>query len=161
MLVLLAAKISKLPAGRSDQNPASRRARETLVSRSEVSDEFYARYREPAIALLAATAVFPNEEITHRLAAKLIGGISPEGHLDVHERHQLVPDRPDANTSAAAKAERLRAKVTVKQNGKIIDNVHDRSGQLPDVRADAQEFLKNPAVTLRPTPTRRCCINLR
>lgn len=42
-------------------------------------DEFMARYREPALALLAAQAIMPDNPLTGRTAAALLGGLDQNG----------------------------------------------------------------------------------
>ena len=149
MLVLLAGKLSRL----SPDDLIKARLRPVLErpwSMDRSWDEFYARYREPAIALLAATAVFPNEEVTHRLAAKLISGIGPEG---------TWTSTSDTSWSLIAlteyfggnKADTRPVTVTVKQNGRVVETLTIDPGSYRTIGLDAREFLKNPAVSLAST----------
>lgn len=146
MLVLLSAKMSRLLP--DDQIKSKLRpVLEKPWITERFRDEFYARYREPAISLLAASAVFPNEEITHRLAAKLMSGISPEG---------IWTSTSDTSWSlialsdyfGAEKGDSKQAKVSVKQNGKVIENFTIDPGSYRTLALDPKEFLKNPLVSI-------------
>ncbi len=146
MLVLMAGKISNLlPV---DQVKTRLRAvLEKAWSLDRFSDEFYARYREPAISLLAATSVLPGEEVTHRLAAKLLAGINPEG---------IWTSTSDTSWSLIAlseyfgggKTDGRPANVSVKQNAKLVEVFTLEPGSYHTVALDPKEFLKNPQYAL-------------
>lgn len=146
MLVLMAAKMSRLLPDDLIKNKLRVVLEKPWIT-ERFRDEFYARYREPAISLLAASSVLPNEEITHRLAAKLMGGISPEG---------IWTSTSDTSWSlialseyfGAGKAESKQARVNVKQSGKIIDNFIIDPGSYRTIALDAREFFKNPTVSI-------------
>ncbi|MGE5662773.1 MAG: alpha-2-macroglobulin family protein [Deltaproteobacteria bacterium] len=46
----------------------------------ERHDVFFARYREPAISLMAATAIVPDDPLAGKQAARLLDGINPQGY---------------------------------------------------------------------------------
>jgi uncharacterized protein YfaS (alpha-2-macroglobulin family) len=77
LMILLAGKI----CGYADDNTLKELAREVLERRWAWKGEeiFYARYREPAIALMAASAIMPKDPITGRLAKRLLGGVNKQG----------------------------------------------------------------------------------
>jgi uncharacterized protein YfaS (alpha-2-macroglobulin family) len=45
----------------------------------KASDVFYARYREPAISLMAANALMPRDPVVGKLAKQLMGGVNNQG----------------------------------------------------------------------------------
>ena len=144
MLVLLSARISRLLP--DDQIRSKLRSvLERPWSLDRLWGEFYARYREPAISLLAAAAVFPNEEITHRLAGKLISGMGPEG---------IWTSTSDTSWSLIAlseyfgnaKTDGRTATVTVRMGGRTVDTISLDPTSYRTVALDPKEFLKNPSV---------------
>jgi len=56
-------------------------ARRTLTASpaADQADEFQARFREPALALLAASAILPGDPLTDLAAARLTAGMGPQG----------------------------------------------------------------------------------
>ncbi len=146
MLTLMAAKNSRLLP--DDQIKARLRGvleRPWILGR--ISDEFYARYREPAISLLSATMVFPGEEIADRLAAKLLSGMNQEG---------IWTSTSDSGWSLAALSEyfsgaktgKQPATVTVTQAGKAVDTFTIDPAGYRTVALDPREFIKNPVFTV-------------
>jgi uncharacterized protein YfaS (alpha-2-macroglobulin family) len=78
LLTLLAAKITGyLPEG-DLMRTATFYLEKRWVGQSN-DYAFYARYREPAIALLTANAILPHDPITGSLVKELLGGITREG----------------------------------------------------------------------------------
>lgn len=145
-LVLMAAKTGKLVAG--EQVKARLRViLERPWSRERFSDEFHAVYRQPAVMLLAANAVFPGEELTHRLAAKLLGGMNQDG---------IWTSTSDSGWSLAAlseyfggsKTDARPATITVRQQGKTIDSFTLDPAAYRTIALDPKEFLQNPKVTV-------------
>lgn len=145
-LVLMAAKIGRL----APDDQVKMRLRSVIEkpwSQERFTDEFHAVYRQPAVMLLAATRVFPGEEVTHRLAAKLLGGMNQDG---------IWTSTSDSGWSLAAlseyfgagKTENKPAVVTVRQQGKTIDSFTLDPAGFRTVALDPKEFLKNPNVTI-------------
>ncbi|MEK6743752.1 MAG: alpha-2-macroglobulin family protein [Nitrospirota bacterium] len=146
MLALMAAK-----TGRMMLDDQIRSRLRTVLERpwllGRISDEFYARYREPAISLLAATMVFPGEEIAERLAAKLLSGMNQEG---------IWTSTSDSGWSLAALSEHFGgsksgaqpATVTVTQAGKAVDSFTLDPKSYRTIALDAREFVKNPAFSI-------------
>lgn len=142
MLALMAAKTSRLLP--DDQvRSRLRGVLERPWSLGRISDEFYARYREPAISLLAASMVFPGEEIAERLAAKLLGGMNQEG---------IWTSTSDSGWSLAALSEHFGgsktgtqpAVVTVSQGGKALESFTVDPKGFRTIALDPREFVKSP-----------------
>ncbi|HWR72818.1 MAG TPA: hypothetical protein VN604_06590 [Nitrospirota bacterium] len=145
-LVLMAAKISRLVP--DDQVKMRLRiVLEKPWSREKFSDEFHAVYRQPAVMLLAAALVFPNEEITHKLAGKLIVAMNPDG---------IWTSTSDSGWSLTALAEYFGkgrtdarpATITVRQQDKTIDSFTLDPASFRSIALDPKEFLTNPKVTI-------------
>lgn len=146
MLILMSGKISKfLP-----DEAAKVKLRAIMgrpIGADRVSDEFYARYREPAISLLAATLILPGEEITDRVAARLMGGMNPEG---------IWTSTSDTGWSLLAlneyfsggKTDSSPTTVTVRHGGKVVESFTLDPKGYRTIALDPREFLKNPAFTI-------------
>ena len=50
---------------------------------------FYARYREPAIALIVATGVLKNDPVSGKLAKQLLDGVNKQGYMDINQRYWM------------------------------------------------------------------------
>ncbi len=111
------------------------------------SDEFYAQYREPAIAVLAATMIFPKDELTDRLAARLMGGMSKEG---------IWTSTSDTSWSLIALSEYFTGAhtdgrstlVTIRQGERVVESFTLDPKESRTVGLDPAAFLKNPAFTI-------------
>lgn len=77
LLLLLAAKTMNFMTDAE----VTRTARPLLERRWDYNgrDVFYARYREPAVSLMAATAIMPGEAVAGSLASQLLGGMNKQG----------------------------------------------------------------------------------
>jgi alpha-2-macroglobulin len=104
-------------------------------------------YREPAVNLLAANAILPGDELTHKLAARLLAGMSPEGNWT---------STSDTGWSLAALSEyfsggKTDAKpiiVKVRQ-GSVVDETFTLEPTAHrTIALDPREFLKNPYVKI-------------
>ncbi len=145
-LVLMAAKLGKYIPD-EQLKTRLRTVIEKPWSQGRFTDEFHAVYRQPAVMLLAANAVFPGEEVTHRLAAKLLGGMNQDG---------IWTSTSDSGWSLTAlsdyfgnsKTDNKSAVITVRQQGKVIDSFTLDPASFRTVALDPKEFLKIPNVTI-------------
>lgn len=146
MLVLMSGKLSR----HMTDDVVKSRLRgiiERPWSIEKFSDEFYARYREPAISLLAAALVFPGDELADRLAAKLLSGMNQDG---------IWTSTSDTGWSLLALSEYFGAgkgdvrptTITIQQGGKTVESFTLDPAGFRTLSLDAKEFLKNPAVTI-------------
>lgn len=165
ILVLMAARLAKFELSVKPESPASKilsMAKElvglptddTIKAKMKILlekpwsvygyDEFYARYREPAISLLAATMEFPKEEITHKIAARLTGGINNQG---------IWTSTSDTGWALLALSEYLKdnkqdtipSHITIKQMNKIVDSFILNPGGYKIIELNAIDFFKNPS----------------
>ncbi|MFZ3089410.1 MAG: MG2 domain-containing protein [Nitrospirota bacterium] len=145
LLTLMAAKISRLlpdETVKSLLKPILERP--WSLNRS---DEFHARYRDPAISVLASTLVFPGEEITDRLAGRLMGGMSKEG---------IWSSTSDTGWALVAlseyfigsKTDDMPAEVTVRQGEKAIGTFNLDPKSYRTMELEPELFLKNPKFTI-------------
>ncbi len=148
MLVLMAGKMSGLlPVDQAATRLRTILERPWTWNSEHTWNEFYARYREPAISLLASMQIFPNDELTHRLAAKLIAGIGPEG---------IWTSTSDTGWSLIAlteyfsngKSEAGPAIITVRQSGRVVETFTLDPASYHTLALDPKEFLKNPKITI-------------
>ncbi len=149
MLVLMSAKLSKLMP-----DDTIRTRMKPLLDRpwllDRFSGEFYARYREPAISLLAANAAFRGEEIADRMASRLIGGMSPEGiWTSTSDTGWSLVALSDYFTTGSGDSR--PATVTVKQGGRVVESFTLDPKSFKTVDLDAREFLRSPGVAISST----------
>ncbi len=78
LLTLLAARQSELKPVK-DLAAALKPLLEGPPAADAAQDEFMALYRAPALALLAAQAIMPNDPLTSQAAAALLGGLDRQG----------------------------------------------------------------------------------
>ncbi len=145
LLTLMAAKISKLLPDETVKS-LLRPILERPWSLNR-SGEFYARYRDPAISVLASTLVFPGEEITDRLAGRLMGGMSKEG---------IWSSTSDTGWALVAlseyfigsKTDDMPAEITVRQGEKAIGTFNLDPRNYRTIELEPALFLKNPKFTI-------------
>ncbi len=108
---------------------------------------FYARYREPAISLIAGSAILKDDILIGRLAKELLGGIN---------KHGTWTSTSDTGWSLIALGEyykgksfaRDRINVTIKQEGRPETNIVLDPKDSYNYPLEAVSFLKNPEVTI-------------
>jgi uncharacterized protein YfaS (alpha-2-macroglobulin family) len=140
--------LAALKAGR-DTGSATNAIRSHLTSpwNKDRTYSFYARYREPAIALLAATAAFPGDALASDAALALIGGIGRNG---------IWTSTSDTGWSLFALGEYFRdtafaegtVTVNVKQGGVAVDSVKLDPAGYRTIGLDADSFIRNPSFTV-------------
>ncbi len=114
---------------------------------SSTRSSFWARYREPAVALLVGTALFPEDPVTGKAAAELQRGINPEGYWS---------STSDTGWSLLALGEYFRGKVfsrgpvtvTVRQQGGKELTATLESSTTRTFELDAASFLARPEVSV-------------
>ncbi|MGA1874747.1 MAG: alpha-2-macroglobulin family protein [bacterium] len=145
LFTLLAARITGyIPEGKLiDQT-------RTVIERTwdpKRPDIFYARYREPAIALLAAKAILPQDPSSGRLARQLLSGLNKKG---------TWTSTSDTGWSLLALGEYFRdssftegpSKVTLSQGGEPEVSLTLDSKVHLTHKLRAESFLKDPTLTL-------------
>jgi uncharacterized protein YfaS (alpha-2-macroglobulin family) len=149
VLLLLAAK----HAGLGSPGELKTALKGLLEGKEEVQvvrreDDFDARFRSQALALLAAQTIMPEDSLTRTAAQKLLGGLGRGG---------LWTSTSDTGWSLLALGNYFKgavfggeaAEVTVSQpGGESTTLTLDPKGSR-SVALDARAFLKNPAVRLR------------
>ena len=143
LMLLLSAKImNHLSADEVE------RVMRTLLEKrwdEKAHDIFHARYREPAISLLAANAILPKDPITGSLAKQLIGGVTKEG---------IWTSTSDTGWSLVALGEYFKGisfadapvKVTLRQEGWPETTITLDPKRPYTYNLDAASFLKKPEV---------------
>lgn len=110
-------------------------------------DEFLARYRGPALALLAAEAIMPESPLTGQTAAALLGGLNQEG---------IWSSTSDTGWALLALGQHFKkakfggapGKIKVSQPGGSTYELTLDPRRSQTVTLDAAALLKNPATKL-------------
>ncbi len=92
ILVLLAAKQANYMSAK--ELAEALKPGTTEKAKDSDEDDFQARYRAPALALLAAVKLLPHDPYTEQAALALNGRPGPQRRLDLHQRHRLGPAGP-------------------------------------------------------------------
>lgn len=145
-LVLMAAKLGRhLP-----DEQIKGRLRGVITrpwSAGRYQDEFHAVYREPAVMLMAASLILPDEDVTHKLGAKLLSGMNPSG---------IWTSTSDSGWSLAALSEyfgsertdQRAASISVRQAGRPDQTFTLAAGGFYTLAIDPKEFLRNPSLSI-------------
>lgn len=108
---------------------------------------FRAAWREPAVSLLLATSLFPDDDLTKRLAAGLLGGVNRQGYWSSTSDTGwalLALSEHFGRSSFPAEA----ATVTIEQEGWPPTTVTVPPGGSHEYVLEASSFLKSPRVSL-------------
>jgi uncharacterized protein YfaS (alpha-2-macroglobulin family) len=117
--------------------------------RDEIVEEgFDARFRGPALALLAAKAIMPEDRLTRQAALYLLGGLGRQG---------IWTSTSDTGWALLALGEYYKGatfrkqpgKVTVSQPGRPAQELSWNPGGSASISLDAKALLKNPVVKLK------------
>ncbi len=111
------------------------------------SYSFHAYYREPAVALLASTAILKEEAVSGRLAKELLGGMNREG---------IWTSTSDTGWSLVALAEYFKGanftgkqiKVTLRQEGLQGTTINLNPKDTYYYQLDSASFLKKPIINI-------------
>ncbi|MDD5641118.1 MAG: MG2 domain-containing protein [Syntrophales bacterium] len=116
-------------------------------------DEFMARYRTPALALLAAEAVMPQDPLTARTAAALLGGLGQQGiWTSTSDTGWALVALGQHFIKAKFKGEPGKVKVSQPQGPTYELTLDPKRPQT--LTLDAAALLKKPAVNLEGEPGR-------
>lgn len=145
LLILLSAKIK----GYLPDQELKNQARPLLERRwnGKSSDVFYARYREPAISLIAGNAIMPGDQVVGNIAKQIIGGVNKEG---------IWSSTSDTGWSLLALGQYFRGtafadrplKVTIRQEGWPETAVTIDPKKSYTYMLEPSSFLKRPEVTV-------------
>jgi len=151
LFMILAAKQAKLqspPALQASLKPLLEgKDREKLPGEVQ-EDDFDARFRGPALALLAAKAVIPGDHLTKQAALYLLGGLGREG---------IWTSTSDTGWALLAMGEYYKGasfppeagKVTVSQPGRPDQELSWEPGGSRSLPLDIPALLKTPEVRLK------------
>lgn len=113
-----------------------------------LEDDFEARFRGPALALLAAQAIMPNDRLTQQAAARLLGGLGSRG---------IWTSTSDTgwallalgNHYKGAAFETGAGKITVSQPGRPDQELSWTAGGSAGLSLDVPALLHQPEVRLK------------
>lgn len=141
LLTLMAAKLGDL----ADQKELMEHTKTVLGRKWEEKEprSFYARFREPAVALLASSLILKDEGISGKLAKELLGGINKNG---------IWTSTSDTGWALVALGEYFKGKlftgkpikITVEQKGWPETSVTLDPKRPYHYSLDASSFLKRP-----------------
>lgn len=108
---------------------------------------FYARYREPAIALITANTILPRDPMTGNLANELLGGVNKEG---------IWTSTSDTGWSLVALGEYFKGvafadkpvKVSIRQEGWPVAAITIDSKKSYTYAFEPASFLKKPEISI-------------